>query len=183
MKRLILVSLAISLLLPAAAFAGGLEVFLSNVNVQARADMPGFSMGLSAQFGVPVAQVQTVIRSVPEPADAFMVLQLGQMSGKRPDAVLAVYGPNKKKGWGAMAKELGIKPGSAEFHALKRGDLHYTGQSGKSGGSHGGKGGEQAGGKGSDHGGARGSDYAGLVEHGGGRGNGKGGGHGKGHNN
>ncbi|WP_169732719.1 hypothetical protein [Holophaga foetida] len=27
-----------------------------------------------------------------------------------------------------MAKELGIKPGSAEFHALKRGDLRFDGR-------------------------------------------------------
>lgn len=183
MKRIIWVSLAISLLLPVAAFAGGLEIFLSNVNVQARADMPGFSMGLSTQFGVPVAQVQAVIRSVPEPADAFMILQLGQMSGKRPDTVLALYGPNKKRGWGAIAKDLGIKPGSADFHALKSGDLAYTGRPSKSGGGHGGsRGSEQAGGQGSDHGSARGSDYGKAIEHGGGHGGGKGGGHGKGRN-
>ena len=56
-----------------------------------------------------------------------MIFQLGQMSGKQPDRVMAVYTPNKKKGWGAIAKELGIKPGSAEFHALKNGDLSFTG--------------------------------------------------------
>ena len=176
MKRLIQAFLAISLLLPVAAFASSLEVFLSNVNVQARADLPGFSIGLSTQFGVPVTQVQAVIRSVPEPADAFMILQLGQMSGKKPDTVLAVYGPNRKKGWGAIAKDLGIKPGSAEFHALKSGNLHYTGQHARSGGSHGGS-------KGGDHGGGKGGEYASSKGGGHGNGNGKGGGHGRGHNN
>ncbi|WP_224983581.1 hypothetical protein [Geomonas agri] len=152
MKR-IMILLAVALLVPAAVFAGGLEVFLSNVNVQARTDMPGFSMGLSAQFGVPVTQVQTVIRAVPEPADAFMVLQLGQMSHRSPESVLAVYQPNRKKGWGAIAKGLGIKPGSREFHALKSGNLHFTGRNG-----------ERSGGRGD------------------GPGNGHGGGHGRGHN-
>ena len=184
MKRLIQAFLAISLLLPVAAFASSLEVFLSNVNVQARADLPGFSIGLSTQFGVPVTQVQAVIRSVPEPADAFMILQLGQMSGKKPDTVLAVYGPNRKKGWGAIAKDRGIKPGSAEFHALKSGNLHYTGQHARSGGSHGGgKGGDHGGGKGGDHGGGKGGEYASSKGGGHGNGNGKGGGHGRGHNN
>uniref|UniRef100_C6DZ25 Uncharacterized protein n=1 Tax=Geobacter sp. (strain M21) TaxID=443144 RepID=C6DZ25_GEOSM len=191
MKRIVLVSLALSLLLPFAAFAGGLEVFLSNVNVQARADMPGFSVGLSTQFGVPVTQVQAVIRSVPEPADAFMILQLGQMSGKRPETVLAVYRPNKKKGWGAIAKDLGMKPGSAEFHALKNGDLDFTGKPSKSGGGHGSsRGSKHTGSPRIDHGSSRGSDYGNGSEHGGqgngkggGQGNGKGGGHGKGRNN
>ncbi|WP_026841958.1 hypothetical protein [Citrifermentans bremense] len=176
MKRIVLVSLAIFLLLPVAAFAGGLEVFLSNVNVQARADMPGFSVGLSTQFGVPVTQVQAVIRSVPEPADAFMILQLGQMSGKKPETVLAVYRPNKKKGWGAISKDLGIKPGSAEFHALKNGELDFTGKPSRRGGGH-------TASQGNDHGSARDSDYGNGSEHGGGHGNGKGGGHGKGRNN
>ena len=127
MKRLIFFCLSLSLLSPLAAFGGGLENFLANVNIQARADMPGFSAKISTQFGVPVPQVQAVIQSVHEPADAFMVFQLGQMSGKQTDKVMAVYAPNKKKGWGAIARELGIKPGSAEFHALKKGNLSFTG--------------------------------------------------------
>jgi hypothetical protein len=109
------------------AFAGGLEDFLSNVNVQARVDLPGFSAKISTQFGVPLPRVQAVVQSVREPADAFMVFQLGQMSGQSPDRVLAVYTPRKNKGWGVIAKELGIKPGSAEFHALKSGNLSFTG--------------------------------------------------------
>lgn len=168
MKRLITVSLVLALLSPLAAFAGGLDGFLANVNVQARADLPGFSASLSTQFGVPVPQVQAVIRAVPQPADAFMVLQLGQMSGRQPDRVLAVYQPNRQKGWGAIAKELGIKPGSAEFHALKSGDLHFTGQPAHHADSRG---------KGGGHG--NGKDKG----KGGGHGNGKdkGGGHGRGH--
>jgi hypothetical protein len=128
MKRSMLLVLALFLLAPLPAIAGGLDEFLGSVNIEARADMPGFSAKLSTQFGVPIAQVQTVIHQVPEPADAFMIFQLGQMSGRQPDTVLGVYGPNKKKGWGAIAKELGIKPGSPEFHALKSGDLYFTGQ-------------------------------------------------------
>ena len=50
-----------------------LESFLSSVNVQARADMNGFSVRLGAQFGVPVPQVQSIMRVVESPADAFML--------------------------------------------------------------------------------------------------------------
>lgn len=126
MKRFTL-CLCLALLSPLMAFAGGLEDFLANVNVQARVDLPGFSAKISTQFGVPLASVQAVVQSVREPADAFMVFQLGQMSGKSPERVMAVYTPRKSKGWGAIAKELGIKPGSAEFHALKSGNLSFTG--------------------------------------------------------
>jgi hypothetical protein len=129
MKRSILLCLTLLVLSPLAAFGGGLDNFLTSLNVQARADLPGFTARISSQFGVPVSRVQTIIGTVREPADAFMVFQLGQMASVQPDRVLAVYTP-RKKGWGAIAKELGIKPGSAEFHALKNGDLSFTGQPG-----------------------------------------------------
>jgi hypothetical protein len=139
-KRFFLCSLILALLSPLAAFAGGLEIFLSNVNVEARADLPGFSAKVSAQFGVPIPRVQAVIGSVREPADAFMIFQLGQMSGQPTERVLHTYKSGKGKGWGAMAKELGIKPGSAQFHALKSGDLSFTGHPGGGQGSAPGKG-------------------------------------------
>ncbi|GAB4089713.1 hypothetical protein [Hydrogenophaga soli] len=111
----------------ALAATGGLDGFLSNLNVQARADRDGFSARISAQFGVPDAQVRVVMSSVPTPADAYMVFQLGQMTHQPHDRVLGTYKANKGKGWGVVAKEMGIKPGSPEFHALKRGEFQLTG--------------------------------------------------------
>jgi hypothetical protein len=57
-----------------------------------------------------------------------MCLQLGQWTQKPAEQVVRVYKANRGKGWGVIAKSLGIKPGSAEFHALKRGDLTFSGQ-------------------------------------------------------
>jgi hypothetical protein len=117
-----------------------LESFLDNLNIQARADMNGFSVKLATQFSVPLPQVQAIIKTVEAPADAFMCLQLGQMANKQPDTVVQTYKRNKGKGWGVIAKELGIKPGSPEFHALKRGDFAFTGEPGGSAGEGHGKG-------------------------------------------
>ncbi len=117
-----------------------LNGFMANLNVQAQTDLPGFKARVAAQFGVPVPRVEAVFSHVSNPADVFMTFQLGQMAHKQPETVLQTYRSSSKKGWGAMAKELGIKPGSAEFHALKRGDLQFTGQptgGGNSDGSHG----------------------------------------------
>ena len=47
------------------------------------------------------------------------------MSSKPVDYVLNKYRTEKNKGWGVMAKSLGIKPGSKEFHALKAGSDIY----------------------------------------------------------
>jgi hypothetical protein len=127
MKRFMLFALLLALVAPLPAFAGGLEDFLSRVNIQARVDLPEFSTQISAQFGAPLPKVQAVVQTVREPADAFMVFQLAEMSGRAPERVMEVY--SSKKGWGAMAQELGIKPGSADFHALKNGDLSFTGKS------------------------------------------------------
>jgi hypothetical protein len=130
MKRITTLLLAL-IIFATPAFAG-LSDFLTSLNVQARTDLNGFAAKVSAQFGIPEVQVRTVISTVKEPADAFMIMQLGQWSRRPPEEVMPIYESNRGKGWGVIAKQLGIKPGSAEFHALKRGDLALTGTPGSS---------------------------------------------------
>lgn len=105
-----------------------LDSFLAALNVQAADDPQGYNTRLSNQFGIPLSQVHSIVRTVGSPADAFMVLQLGHMTGRPFETVYPAYKSNRGKGWGVIAKELGIKPGSAEFHALKRGDFAFTGE-------------------------------------------------------
>jgi hypothetical protein len=114
----------------AAVAHADLETFLRRVDAQARSDIKSFNLKLSAQFGIPVPRVDAIVARVPSPADAFMVLQLGQMASMQPELVMQKYERERGKGWGELAKELGIKPGSSEFHALKRGDLSFTGEPG-----------------------------------------------------
>lgn len=64
---------------------------------QAKSDLAGFSAKISAQFGIPEAQVKVVISTVKQPADAFMVFQLGQMARQPTDRVLQVYQSGKGK--------------------------------------------------------------------------------------
>jgi hypothetical protein len=127
MKRFVFAVMAVFLFCGHAVAAGGLDGFINNLNIQARGDMNGFTARVSAQFGIPEVQVRAVIGSVNAPADAFMVFQLGQMTHSQPDSVLRVYKANRGRGWGVIAKSLGIKPGSSEFHALKRGDFELRG--------------------------------------------------------
>lgn len=124
---------AVLFLLVAGLSAGAhaaLDGFLSNLNVQAKTDLHSFSVRVAAQFGVPGVQVDAVIRSVNSPADAFMIFQLGQMANRPPEEVMRTYQASKGRGWGVIAQRLGIRPGSPEFHALKRGDLALTGEPG-----------------------------------------------------
>ena len=136
MKYLRTITVLFVLIFGFAALAhAGLDDFLRRVNEQAKEDINRFNAKVSEQFGIPVPKVEDIVKKVPSPADAFMVFQLGQMSKKQPDVVLHTYQASRDKGWGAIAKELGIKPGSPEFHALKRGDLHFTGDTASSAGN------------------------------------------------
>lgn len=128
MKKILVILLC--LCVSSLAFAaGGLDDFLRKLNAQAKSDLAGFTAKISAKFGIPDAQVKVVISTVKQPADAFMVFQVGQLARQPTDRVMQVYQSGKSRGWGAMAKDLGIKPGSAEFHALKRGDFQLGGES------------------------------------------------------
>jgi hypothetical protein len=106
--------------LTATVFAADFD-WLKDLNVQARADLSGFKATLSTRFKIGDAQINAVLSNVPDPADAYMVLRLGEMSSRPSDYVLTQYKSGKNKGWGALAKSLGIKPGSKEFKALKLG--------------------------------------------------------------
>ena len=128
MMKILIMTFALFLFASIAIAGGGLESFLKDLNVQARVDMEGFSARVSSQFGVPTVQVKAVIGSVREPADAFMCFQLGQWTRQPAEQIVNTYKSNQSKGWGVLAKQIGIKPGSAEFHALKRGDLTFDGR-------------------------------------------------------
>lgn len=127
MMSSVLLSVFTAAMLATSTAHASLDDFLSRVNLQARADMNGFAVQVSAQFGVPEAQVRVVLGKTSSAADAFMIFQLGQWSRQPIDKVYSIYQKGKGRGWGALAQELGIKPGSPEFHALKRGDLQFRG--------------------------------------------------------
>lgn len=91
---------------------------LKEINQKAK-DHPGtFSKELSAEFGIDQAKVDQMVQSMP-PADVYMIAQTAETTKKPVEEITKTYQQNKDKGWGVIAKEAGIKPGSAEFHALK----------------------------------------------------------------
>lgn len=102
--------------------------FLQSVNKQAISDVRNFNDKLSKQFGIPTPNVDAIVKAVPNPEDAFMILQLSQMAHVEPEVVMEKYQRSKGQGWGRVAQDIGIKPGSPEFHALKRGDFEFTGE-------------------------------------------------------
>jgi len=117
------------LLLAVSAVASAADFdWLKDFSVQAQLDPSGFKARLATRFNIGDAQVSAVLSNVPDPGDAYMVMRLGEMSSKPAEYVVEQYKSRKHQGWGALAKSLGIKPGSSEFKALKQGgDLDNAG--------------------------------------------------------
>ena len=121
-----LISLTAILALSSAAIAGNFS-WTEEFNIQAEADPSGFRAKLATRFNLGDVQIDAVLTHSNRPADAYIMLRLGEMSGKTTGHVVEKYRKNKSKGWGALAKGLGVKPGSREFHALKRSQDLYDG--------------------------------------------------------
>ncbi|MBW3551349.1 MAG: hypothetical protein KY442_11245 [Proteobacteria bacterium] len=55
------------------------------------------------------------------PGDVYYACAIAQIIGRPCRYVVERWERDHAQGWGAVARELGIKPGSPEFHRLKRG--------------------------------------------------------------
>lgn len=55
------------------------------------------------------------------PGDIYFACALAQRIGRPCRYVVEIWERDHGQGWGNVARRLGIKPGSAEFHQLKRG--------------------------------------------------------------
>jgi len=129
--KILLISAMALLVISSAAIASDFG-WTRDFNIQAQADPSGFKARLATRFNLGDVQVKAVLSNFDSPADAYIMLRLGEISGRPAGYVVEEYKNNKGKGWGALAKSLGIKPGTEEFHALKRGhDLHAANNHGQ----------------------------------------------------
>ena len=124
--KMLFVVLVALLFVSSAAEAGDFD-WIRDFNIKAEADSSGFRVRLEARFKIGDIQIETVFSNVEEPADVYVLLRLGEMSKQSTDDVIEKYKSQKGKGWGALAKSLGIKPGSKDFHALKWSQDLYDG--------------------------------------------------------
>lgn len=95
-----------------------MDANLTEINATAKLDPGGFKAQITADFKLPATKIDLMLSTM-APADVFMNAQVAVIIGKPVDDVIVVYNKSKGKGWGVIAKELGIKPGSKEFHQLK----------------------------------------------------------------
>ena len=97
-------------------------------NQTANQDIDAFKKRLADRFNKNQNQINEILKQGRTASDTYMAFKLSEMSGQPVSNVANTYDKNKSKGWGALAKELGIKPGSKEFHALKKKDDLYHGK-------------------------------------------------------
>ena len=100
------------------------DLTLHSINSEAQQSLPSFYSSMSLNYGVTTGEIDGLLyRHRLSPAEAYMVIRLSVLIGKPIDSVIVRYHKHHKKGWGYIAKKLGIKPGSAEFHNLKEGGV------------------------------------------------------------
>ena len=133
---------AFALIVPVPAVAGGLESFLAEIDVTAQADLGAFKADLRFSFGVSDSEIGGLLEVMSAPSDVYMCLRIGELADRPIDKIVAEYRKAKGQGWGVIAKNLGIKPGSEEFHALKTGRLSSRSGGASSKKKHKGKGGK-----------------------------------------
>jgi hypothetical protein len=135
--------LAVALVLFTANIAqADLSSYIRSLNVSAEGNIGNYKTQVGVQYGASGPSLDLAFRSASSPGEAAVLLWLGQRSNTSVERVVQVYQSQKNQGWGAIAQSLGIKPGSADFKALKEGNLgwHPSAQGEKSASSSKGKG-------------------------------------------
>ncbi len=97
-----------------------LDMSLNRLNVRADGKLNDFIAALGFKYQVPTSKIEHLVFDYQfTPADAYMTVQLSHLTGHSFHEVAHSYKENKRKGWGFVAKEMGVKPGSNAFHQLK----------------------------------------------------------------
>lgn len=93
--------------------------YLSDIDVYANSDIVSFRSELSENFGATDDEMDRYLSTEEvSPSDVYYGYVLSTTTNRPISSVMNMY--TETKGWGSVAQELGIKPGSDEFHALKK---------------------------------------------------------------
>ena len=93
---------------------------LGDINVFARGNTDGFIDDVVVSFGAPRYLVREYYYDRHwAPGDIYYACAIAYQLGRPCLEIINIYERDHGQGWGAIAKRLGIKPGSPAFHALK----------------------------------------------------------------
>jgi len=91
-----------------------------NLNLRSHSDPYAYRYSLMDRFGYNEAEVVYILDSVYEPADAYMIFRLAELSRKDPRYVLSVYRERRFSHWDDMALYLDIPVYAPPFMDLRR---------------------------------------------------------------
>ncbi len=97
------------------------DVWLGDMNRYGSRYRDPFIDEMVRYHGAPRDLIDDLLRRRWAPGDIYFACALARSAGRPCRDVADMWERDHGQGWGAMAKRLGIKPGSAEFHRLKRG--------------------------------------------------------------
>jgi hypothetical protein len=97
------------------------DVWLGDMNRYGSRYRDPFIDELVRYHGAPRDLIEDLLRRRWAPGDIYFACALARLAGRPCRYVVDMWERDHGQGWGAVAKRLGIKPGSAEFHRLKRG--------------------------------------------------------------
>lgn len=90
-----------------------------SLNNHFHSDPYGYRHGLIDRFHLPESRIVVILDSVREPADAYMIFRLAELSGRPYDHVLNVYRQNRYASWLEIASLVGIVVSSHDFDTLR----------------------------------------------------------------
>ena len=95
-----------------------IDQHLQEVNTYGKVEYDFFKKELSLKFGITVREIDKYVYTEKiNPGDLYYACAISSTTGKKVGDIISLY--KNKKGWGAVAQEMGIKPGSKEFQKLK----------------------------------------------------------------
>ena len=95
---------------------------LNDINRYGNRYRDPFADEMVRYYGAPRDLVtDLLVRQRWAPGDVYYACALAQVIGRPCRYVVDEWNRDHGQGWGVVAKRLGIKPGSAEFHRLKKG--------------------------------------------------------------
>lgn len=97
-----------------------LDAYLRNLSVAASLDFGSFRTRVISMYNISSGRMERLYAEMGRsPADLFMLLEVGRLTRRSPENLFPIYLRYRRQGWGMIAKQAGIKPGSPAFHAMK----------------------------------------------------------------
>lgn len=118
MKKLLLLLLVITTI-TASAHKNGFKSYRTHADRYGSDNPALFGQMLARQYNLNESDIGDLHHKFDRNwGDLALGLEMGYLSKKPMNTVFGMY--EKNRGWGNIAKDLGIKPGSEEFHQMKR---------------------------------------------------------------